>query len=192
LSGLSIGAVGDRVVVKDGAAQRQADSGQYLLAFGGDPESGSLCVIQLTDIEPTPDAKDWFKRGAALEGKNPGAALLAYERAIAADPAGLDARINLGRLLHESGELSKAERAYQDTLRACGAHPLLLYNLGVLLDDMERKEDAIEAYRAALREDPTLADCHYNLALLCEQLKKHQDAIRHMAQYRRLAARVTE
>src|SRR5690242_16066927 len=33
LSGLSIGAVGDQVVVKDSVGQRRADTGQYLLAF---------------------------------------------------------------------------------------------------------------------------------------------------------------
>ncbi|MDO9009895.1 MAG: hypothetical protein Q7U80_16890, partial [Thiobacillus sp.] len=33
LSGLRIGAVGDRVVVQEGDARWQADSGQYLLAF---------------------------------------------------------------------------------------------------------------------------------------------------------------
>jgi len=37
LSGLSIGAVGERVVVREGAARWQADTGQYLLAFEGDP-----------------------------------------------------------------------------------------------------------------------------------------------------------
>src|SRR5688572_20697021 len=37
LSGLSICAVADRVVVKEGASRWQAESGQYLLAFEGDP-----------------------------------------------------------------------------------------------------------------------------------------------------------
>src|SRR5258706_7151230 len=50
LSGLSIGAVGERVVVKEGASRWQADSGQYLLAFEGDPASGSLNVVD----QPTP------------------------------------------------------------------------------------------------------------------------------------------
>src|SRR6266850_2116265 len=44
LSGLSIGAVGDRVVVSEGASRWQAESGQYLLAFDGDPDDGSLSV----------------------------------------------------------------------------------------------------------------------------------------------------
>src|SRR6266487_5987563 len=46
LSGLSIGAVADRVVVKEGASRWQADSGQYLLAFEGDPAAGSLSVME--------------------------------------------------------------------------------------------------------------------------------------------------
>ena len=46
LSGLSISAVGDRVVVKDGTARWQAESGQYVLAFEADPAGGSLAVVE--------------------------------------------------------------------------------------------------------------------------------------------------
>ena len=46
LSGLSIGAVADRVVVKEGARAWQAESGQYLLAFEGDPANGPLSVVE--------------------------------------------------------------------------------------------------------------------------------------------------
>lgn len=188
LSGLAIGAVADRVVVKEGAHRWQADSGQYLLAFEGDPAQGSLNVIERT-VRRAPSAADWFAKGVALEGKDAAAALRAYERAVAADPAFLDARVNLGLLLHQSGALTKAERAYREGLAACGSDPLLLFNLGVLLEDLKRKPEAAEAYRAALRGDPALADCHYNLALLCEDLGRPKDALRHLAQYRRLTRR---
>src|SRR5437763_15863035 len=40
LSGLSICAVADRVVVREGGRRWQADSGQYLLGFEVDPASG--------------------------------------------------------------------------------------------------------------------------------------------------------
>ena len=186
LSGLSICAVADRVVVKEGASRWQAESGQYLLAFEGDPADGSLRVIERNEAEPPVTAEDWFDRGIALESEDPDAALEAYEQAVAADPALLDAHINLGRLLHEAGRFAKAERVYRDAIKANGADPVLLYNLGVLLEDMDRKTEALEAYEAALRGNPGLADCHYNLALLCEELEKPKDAIRHMAQYRRL------
>src|SRR5881394_2628917 len=46
LSGLRIDAVADRIVVGEGNRRWQADSGQYLLAFDGDPAQGSLSVIE--------------------------------------------------------------------------------------------------------------------------------------------------
>ena len=186
LSGLAICAVADRVVVKEGGRRWQAESGQYLLAFEGDPVDGSLSVVERRDEKPPPSAQLWFERGVALENEDPEAALQAYERAVAMAPALLDAHINLGSLLHEGGQLARAERVYRDAIGACGNEPALLYNLGVLLDDMGRKHDAMEAYEAALRGDPAMADCHYNLALLCKELDRPREAIRHMAQYRRL------
>ena len=183
LSGLSICAVADRVVVREGASRWQAESGQYLLAFEGDPAAGHMSVIERKEA---PGAREWFDRGVALEGRDDAAAVRAYEKAVAADPTLLDAHINLGCLLQEAGRKAQAERAYRDAISACGSEPLLLYNLGVLLEDMDRKSEAMDAYLAALRGDPRLADCHYNLALLCEALEKPRDAIRHMAEYRRL------
>jgi predicted Zn-dependent protease len=184
LSGLSICAVADRVVVKEGGNRWQADSGQYLLAFEGDPADGSLCVLERKDAQP--GAEEWFDRGVELERDDADAARQAYERAIAADPTLLDAYINLGSLLHEAGRFAQAERVYRDAIAACGNDPAVLYNLGVLLDDLKRKKEAMEAYESALRGDPDLADCHYNLALLCKELGKPREAIRHMAEYRRL------
>jgi tetratricopeptide (TPR) repeat protein len=187
LSGLSIGAVGDRVVVRDGVGQRQVDSGQYLLAFEGDPEAGSLSVIEQQQLSPIPD-EDWFTQAVALEEQDAAVARQCYERAIAADPAHLDARINLGRLLHEMRQLAQAESVYREALKTCGSSPLLLFNLGALLDDMERGPEAMQAYREALRGDPGFGDAHYNLALLCEKLGKVREAIRHMSEYRRLTS----
>ncbi len=188
LSGLSICAMSDRVVVKEGARFWQAESGQYLLAFEGDPDDGPLSVTHGNDPKRPASSKSWFDRGVALEKEDARAALEAYEQAVAADPPLLDARINLGCLLHEDGRLMDAERVYRDALKAHGGDPVLQYNLGVLLDDMDRKLEAMEAYEAALRGDPGLADCHYNLALLCEDVSRPQEAIQHMAQYRRLIA----
>src|SRR3989475_8561801 len=170
LSGLSICAVADRVVVKEGHSRWQAESGQYLLEFEGDPADGSLSVIESKVAEPAPSAADWFERGVALESEDAEAALQAYEHAIAADPTLLDAHINLGSLLHQAGHFAKAERVYRDAVAACGNGGVLLYNLGVRLDDIDRKGQALQAYEAALRSSPGLADCHYYIALLFEEL----------------------
>jgi DNA-binding transcriptional MerR regulator len=187
LSGLSICAVADRVVIREGGSRWQAESGQYLLEFEGDPADGSLSVIERKKAAEAPSgAQEWFDRGVALERENAEAALQAYEQAVAADPALVDAHINRGRLLHEAGSFAKAEQVYREAINACGSDPVLLYNLGVLLDDMDRKQEAMEAYEAALRGNPDLADCHYNLGLLCEKLEKPKEAIRHLSRYRTL------
>lgn len=191
LSGLAIGAVGARVVVRDGTGRRQVESGQYLLAFEGNPEAGALSVIARASAAAPrgdDDDEDWFERALALEEQDRAAAIEAYAKAVAADPQRLAACVNLGRLLHEAGRLDEAERAYRAGLARCGEDPVVLFNLGVLLEDLGRDDDAAAAYRAALQRDPGMADAHYNLALLCEKLARPREAIRHMSQYRRLSA----
>lgn len=191
LSGLSIGAVADHVVVREGTRRWNAASGQYLLAFDGDPAAGTLRVFEPAPRgaaqPPSSALTDAQERETHDPMTDPVRAMHAYERAISAQPDRVDARINLGHLLHETGHLAQAEHVYRAALSACGPHPLVLYNLGVLLDDMDRKLEAIAAYEAALREDPRFADCHYNLALLLEEAGDARRAIRHMAQYRRLS-----
>jgi tetratricopeptide (TPR) repeat protein len=186
LSGLSICADGNRVVVKEGSRRWQAESGQYLLGFEGDPADGSLSVMEQRRAEQLPSAAESFERGAALESADPAGAMAAYQRALAAEPGMLEASINLGRLLHQTGRLAEAERVYRDAVTIDPQDSQLLFNLGVLLEDLQRKEEAFRAYEAALRANPRLADCCYNLALLCEALNKPREAIRYMAQYRRL------
>jgi tetratricopeptide (TPR) repeat protein len=188
LSGLSIGAVADRVVVREGGSRWQAESGQYLLEFDGDPAAGAMSVIEraAAPADVAGSAQAWFERGVVLEKTDLDEAVQAYLRAIEEDAAHLDARVNLGRLLHESKHYAAALRAYRDALDACGPDPLLLFNLGVLFEDMDRLPDAALAYEAALAADPDLADGHYNLALLRERQGKPKDAIRHMARYRML------
>jgi len=190
LKGLRIGAVGDHVVVKQGTDRWDAASGQYLLGFEGDPAEGALSVKAVTQ-PPAPagnelSAQDLFNTAVSLESADRDAAVHAYEHAIAADACFLDARINLGRLLHEMGRHAQAEKAYREALAQCGPDAVLLFNLGVLLDDQQRLADARAAYEAALAQDATMADCHYNLALVCERLRQHRPAIRHMSRYRTL------
>jgi tetratricopeptide (TPR) repeat protein len=193
LSGLSINAVGDRVVVRDGNTHWQVDDGQYLLALDVTVEGGELRVVEHKPPEPEPPAaeardvlEDWFEKALELEGDDPRGAQHAYEQAVRADPSNSAAWINWGRLLHERGVTREAERVYRRAVSECGPEPLLLFNLGVLLEDLGRAAQALEAYQAAIGEDPTLADCHYNLARLYESMGKPQHAIRHLGQYRRL------
>jgi tetratricopeptide (TPR) repeat protein len=185
LSGLSICAVGDRVVVREGTSHFQVDDGQYVLGLDVQVENGVLRVVERR--EPVqPETEDWFEKALELEHTDPPAALSAYERAANDDAKNVSAWINWGRLLHEQGKIREAERVYRRGLDEAGADPLLMFNFGVLLEDLGRTGPALQAYMKAIDEDPTLADCHFNLARLYESLGKPQHAIRHLGQYRRL------
>ena len=202
LSGLSIRAIGDRVVVRDGKAHWQVDDRQYVLELDVTVTQGELRVVErhertacITEATaPVTQAtapaitepEDWFRSGLELEDTDPRAAQKAYEHAVSDDPENTAAWINWGRLLHEQGGAREAESVYRRALDSCGPDPLLMFNLGVVLEDLRQPTAAMEAYQSALEEDPDLADCHYNLARLYESLGKPQHAIRHLGQYRRL------
>ena len=194
LSGLSICAVGDRVVVRDGHTHWQVDDGQYLLGLDVSVENGVLHMVEHPDAQnktPLPasltkSAEDWFTEALELEAVNPKAARGAYENAVSLDPQHVAAWTNWGRLLHEQGATGEADHVYQRAVDECGADSLLLFNRGVLLEDLGNAGAALESYQAAIEADPNLADCHYNLARLYEVMGKPQHAIRHLGQYRRL------
>jgi tetratricopeptide (TPR) repeat protein len=187
LSGLRIGAEGDRVVVREGSTRWQAESGQYLLEFEGDPAAGSLNVIAPSPPAAVPaDTSGDFARALEAEKRHPAAAMEAYRAIIARDPAHLDARLNLGLLLHEAGRLDESLRAYDAALQACGPDAVLFYNIAVLFEDLAQPARAMQAYRAAIAGDPAMADAHYNLALLFRASGRAKEALRHMSEYRRL------
>ncbi|HEY8539083.1 MAG TPA: tetratricopeptide repeat protein [Steroidobacteraceae bacterium] len=191
LSGLSISAIGDRIVVRDGHAHWQVDDGQYLLGLDVSMEGGTLRVIDRIE-QPAPRSQpqeDWFAKAVELETTDPAAALKAYARAVEIDGSDGAAWTNWGRLLHEQGQMREAERIYRKGLAQCEPDALLHFNLAVLLDDLGRVPEAIEHYQHAIELDPNLADAHFNIARLYESLGKEQHAIRHLGQYRKLMNR---
>lgn len=196
LSGLRIAAVGDQVVVVEGACNWRPDDGQYLLRFDAEsrpPESSSVLREAKPGIvggeDPGALGAEAFERGTAIEAIAPEAAIDAYRTAIDHAPAHGDAYVNLGRLLHESGRLSAAADVYRQGLSQGIRDATLSFNLGVLEEDREEPEAAIAAYRQALEIRPDFADAHFNLARLCETQGMQREALRHWNAYRKLARR---
>ena len=137
----------------------------------------------------------WFERGLALEDSAPDQAIAAYRRALLGRADLADAHCNLGRLLHDKGELGVAESHYRQALALDPEVALYWFNLGVVVEDRGQRDLAIEAYHQALLLDQALLDAHFNLARLYEQIGLGaQDelmlrrAIRHLTDYRRLAS----
>lgn len=128
------------------------------------------------------EAAQHFEHALALEDSDINAARAAYLAALERHSEHLEARINLGRLLHISGELELAEKIYR---QAKHASALLSFNLAILLEDLNREEEAVGIYRDALALDPSLHDAHFNLSRLHERAGRPQEALRHLLAYRR-------
>jgi tetratricopeptide (TPR) repeat protein len=184
LNKISLMALGNRIAIREGASLRESDSGQYALALEIVEEKGRLHVIANPKV-PVPDgsAEEIYDKGMALEDKDAKDAMSAYEACLKIDADHIEARINLGRLLHMEGRLAEAEQVYR---RASRNEPYLAFNLGVLLEDLQRESEAILAYREALAMDPQLADAHFNLARLYERARDPKASLRHLLAYRRM------
>jgi len=187
LNRLSLTALGNRIAIREGRTLRESDSGQYALALEIVEEKGRLHVIARQDAAASElPADELYTRALALEELDPQGARAAYEACLDADPAHVDARINLGRLLHLAGRLTEALRIYR---AGDQGEPFLVFNLAVLLEDMDREPDAILAYREALALDPQFADAHFNLARLYERARDPKASLRHLLAYRRMMDR---
>jgi tetratricopeptide (TPR) repeat protein len=188
LSGLRVEAVGDAVVVHEGAVQWQPHDGQYLLRFQVEAPRGRLAFLDVPE-QPVASAHVAFERAMALEDTAPDRASDLYRQALAANPSFVEAYTNLGRLQHEMKRHAQAEATYRAGIEHCGRDETLLLNLALLLEEMRRPREAADVYRTLLDANPDLAQAHYNLALLCEAAGHAQEAIRHLAAYRRLQKR---
>jgi len=133
-------------------------------------------------------ARAWYERAVALEGTDPAGARRAYRRALLANPELADAWCNLGRQVHEAGELGEAEACYRLALCADRQVAVYWFNLGVVLEDQRRAAESIACYREALAREPQLGEAHFNLARMLERagdVDSARAAVRHWQAYRR-------
>lgn len=205
LTGVRVAAEGREVVVDDGEIRWTPGSGQVVFDFDraakpNDANTGTT----VTPLAPARaaaaaakakvedgglSARDLYERGCALEETTPDEASSYYRRALAKDPRLADAHVNLGRLLHESGEIHAALVHYRTALAERPNDATATFNLGVALEDLGLHAEAVDLYERAIKSEPTNADAHYNLARLLEQLGRPEIAIRHLLIYRQLTRR---
>ncbi len=192
LAGLTIAAEGNRVVARDGGERWNPESGQRLFDFEVAELARKVEPIvrraarEARRSENDLGAEDWYEMGVHLEIAAPDEARDAYRRALELDPSHADAHVNLGRLLHEQGELGAAEEQYRSALTAEPEASTAAFNLGVVLEDLGRAEEAVSVYERLLKRDAGCADAHFNLARLYERSGRRIAALRHLRAYEKL------
>jgi tetratricopeptide (TPR) repeat protein len=128
-------------------------------------------------------ADNWYNLALDLEGVATERATESYGRAITLHPSHVHAHLNLGRLLHEAGEIASTEVHYRQALSANPESALAAFNLEVALEDLGREGEAIEACERALRFELDTASAHYNVSRLYEKRGLTKEALRHLADY---------
>ena len=114
LSAVQVSSLGDRILVRDSGFSWAPGTGQLEMDFS--PVEPSL-LDSPPPLAPStigggpPAADDWYDRGVDMESTAPEDAKAAYRRALDVDPCHCEAHLNLGRLLHEDGELATARAA---------------------------------------------------------------------------------
>ena len=163
------------------------DSAQIRLDFEGAATAPVMAApVRLLDRRrttapaPAPElsAAEWFEIGCEAEARSPAEAKIAYRHALEADERHADAHLNLGRLLHEAGDLEGAERHYLRALEVEPDEATAAFNLGVVLEDLRRDPQAIAAYERATICDPDFVDAYHNLVRLHERRGDKPAALR--------------
>jgi tetratricopeptide (TPR) repeat protein len=192
LTGVRITAQGHKVVVRDGHELWDPASGQILMDFDlADLQREASTLVPVTDSRPQKrkepsSAESWLMEGLELEEEDPEGAVAAYRRALDLDSHMPDVWLNLGRLLHEQGEVTEAERCYRRAVELQPGEPVAIFDLGVALQDQDRFAEAAAAYKQALDLDDSFADAHFNLSAVYEALGERQAAFRHLKSYKSL------
>lgn len=191
LTAASLTAEGGQVVARQDDQAWEPESGQRLLDLGVSELLESVAPLARREAEmaleePGLDAGDWYELGCEAEATTTNEAIEAYRRALDLDPGHADAHLNLGRMLHEYGDVRAAEGHYRKAASLRPGDATAAFNLGVALEDLGRTGEALDAYVEAVEIDPGYADAYFNLAGLYEKLGKQAVAIRNLKIYRSL------
>jgi tetratricopeptide (TPR) repeat protein len=192
-----------RAVVRELLASRQ---GQLSLDFQvGGADGQAARVISLPARPASVDRPDreassaaqtldlasrYFTDGAEMDTGDDDqreAAMIAYRRALALDPAMTAALVNLANIHYAQDQTIEAEALYE---KALAIEPTCFeahFNLGNVCHDTGRFERAARCYAQALALDPSYADAHFYLAVTLEKLGRSAEARPHWLAYQKLA-----
>jgi tetratricopeptide (TPR) repeat protein len=191
-----------RAAVRGGDPRRAASLARRASDLAPDaPEAAFLacrCLLDLRDpaantmlerLERFPGhATGWRSLGVGLLGAGqPGAALVAFSRAAAADPSSVDALMGQATARAALGRHAEAAAACETAARLAPRVREIAWRHGQYLREAGASDAALAAFRRALAIDPGYADAWFSLGLLLQD--RHETASAASAFAEALAAR---
>ena len=170
-----------RIMVRDGVATFEADSGQMVLDFGVQPSNAPpaqpASLLRLRRL---------LHAAQELEENNPIRALKLYHEYLEQRPGDGAIHRRLSRLFETNGDLESAVRHLDAAAVLEPDSAELHFDLGVLYRKQKHLERASASFSRALKCDPELIEAHLHLAQICEELGRKRDALRHLSAAHRL------
>ena len=195
VTSVRISADRNRVIVGDGSEIWEPESGQKVFDFEVSELAKRASPLARQAVEEAHrrsselTAEEWYELGLELEAMAPEEAKTAYRQTLLLDPEHADSHVNLGRLLHEAGEVEQAAEHYRRATALRPGDATATFDLGVALQDLGQLQRAMEAYRKTIDLDPRYADAYFNLAGIHEELGQKAVAIQNLKAYKSLIER---
>jgi tetratricopeptide (TPR) repeat protein len=108
--------------------------------------------------------------------KKPRQAMTHYEAALNIDHQFYPAKVNLAMLVHQQGDVTRAEGLLREVTSQHTGLPDVHYSLALLLAEKQDYQQAVIHMRKAALGIPGRARIHYNLGLLLQRLNRDDEA----------------
>jgi tetratricopeptide (TPR) repeat protein len=172
-----------RIVVRDGAAAFEADSGQMLLPFHAPPPPQG----KIEDRFGPARVRERFDEARQLAENDPLKALTLYSDLLGSEPRNFEAHLRMATILEHEGELGGAIGHLVAAALVVPANASVHLRLGLLYRKRGEADRAIDSLVRAATCDPLSIEAHKNLAEVYEQEGRRRDALRHLSAIHRLS-----
>ncbi|MFN0149657.1 MAG: tetratricopeptide repeat protein [bacterium] len=141
--------------------------------------AGFLVLTHITFVRYTPDASWWrFDRGAAYTRRaNHAAAAEEYRKALEEKPDFIDALVNLGASLAQSGRVDEGVGFFRRAIELAPQDGDVRMKLGALLNAHGRSAEAAAEFQQGVESDPTSAEGNFNRGIALSSQNRAADAV---------------
>jgi tetratricopeptide (TPR) repeat protein len=170
-----------RIVLTEGDALIEIETGQMLLRFGPQRQTGKI-----EDRFGPARVRKRFEEARRMAEADPLRALTLYSDLLGREPSNFEAHMRMARLLEREGNLTGALRHLLGAAVIVPANAEVNLRLGTLYRLREETENALQSFLRAVECDPQSIEAHRNLAEIYDRIGRKREALRHLSAIHRI------